>query len=521
MTKSVLRPASRLLLALLVLSGPGGCKGSNLSFPVQNISGTTGPSLITVSGTAFDGPVTGGTVAISQYQADGSQIPLGSTATDRNGNFTTTTLVDTGGGPVLFTMDSGQTTDLSSGAAITFSSGESLATLLPASDLTRAPAVLTPFSTLETAQAQTLILQGESPVTALGTARSAWNQFLGFDPAEIPPSDLTAGPASANASGIYGLLMAGLSELTNHIGSTQSLAPGTANPMGLLPLLVKDMGDGVLNGITPGNPTPLVYYGYTLSPETLRKDLTAEALIFLWSAQNQSGLTPALTDGILNGIALNTGPLFPSRPTPAVPDPGTPAITIVNPVSGLFYNGTITVQASATDSLGIAQMVLTGQNIVIPGGSVSGNPLFASIDTTQSPSGPASLSVVATDYAGTTRTESVGFTIDNTPPTLGGLSPANGAILSECTGGTAVVTVTGTLTDTLSGPEGVKVTETSPQTLIIGVTYTPQTSTTGQFQFSFSVPANGCRDNPVSLTITGYDNLQNSITLPYALTVIN
>jgi len=519
----ILRPLRLPLLLASVALSLSGCKGTTLDFPPQaGSSGVSGPSLVSLTGTAFDGPVTGGSVAIAQYQSDGSLLPLGTVSTDDHGNFSATTLIDTGGGPVLFTLTGGQTLDLATGATVTFTTGESLTALLPAGDIPRATAVLTPFSSLETAQAQTLVAGGSSPGDALTQARSDWNQFLGFDPAEIPPVDLTNTPASADSSGIYGLLLAGLSELTDHIGQSQGMAPGAANPMGLLTLLLQDLGDGVFNGLAPGSPTPLAYYGYTLSAETLRKDLTAEALIFLWTGQNQSGLTPLLTDGILNGIALNTGPLFPASPTPSVPDPGAPSVTVTNPVSGLFYNGTMTVQASATDSLGIAQMVMTGQNVVISGGSFSGNPIFASIDTTKSPSGPASLTATATDYAGNSRSQTVAFTIDNTPPTLSNLSPANGAVVAPgCTGNTVLVTVTGTLTDTLSGPSGVQVQEISPNSTTVSANYTAQTSTTGTFSFSFPVPANGCTNNPVSFTVTGYDNLHNSTVLPYSLTVTN
>ncbi len=511
----------RMFIAGSLLVSLGGCKGTSLTFP-QSPEGLNGPSLLTASGTAFDGPITGGSVAVGQYQPDGSLLPLGTVTTGPNGNFAITTHFDPSGGPVSFTLTGGSTIDTASGATVTFTTGESLTTLIPAADITRTTVVLTPFSSLEATQALTLMAQGSAPEAALTQARGDWNQFLGFDPAEVPPANLLSGPASANASGIYGLLLAGLSELTNHIGTTQHLAPGTANPMGLLSLLEEDEGDALFNGLAPGNPTPLTYYGYTLSPETLRQDVTAEALIFLWSGQNQSGLTPALTDGILNGIALNTGPLFPPSPSPSVPDPGTPTVAITNPASGLYYNGTITVTASATDSLGIAQMVMTGQNVVFPGGSVSGNPIITSLDTTKSPSGPASLSATATDYAGNSRTATVAFIIDNTPPVLSNLSPANGSVYAPgCTGTPLPVTVTGTLTDSLSGPEGVKATEVSPLSQNIGVTYSTINSTTGTFSFTFTVPANGCTSNPITITINGYDNLRNTTTLNYTLSVTN
>lgn len=519
-TTRPLKPQQWVLLGFALILSLGGCKGATLAF--QAPPETSGPTLMTVSGSAFDGPVTGGTISVGQFQSDGSFLPLGTVTTDRNGTFSVTTLFDLTGGPVGFTLSGGQTIDLASGTTVSFATGESLEALVPAADLARTTVILTPFSSLEATEVQTLIAGGSAPESALKTARSAWNQFLGFDPAEVPPADLSSGPASANSSGIYGLLLAGLSELSDHIGSTQHLAPGTANPMGLLSLLEEDEGDGLFNGRTPGNPSPLAYYGYALSPETLRQDLTAEALIFLWTSQNQSGLSPLQTDGILNAIALNTGPLFPPSPAPSLPDAGRPQVTITNPQSGQYYNGTITVSASATDSLGIGELLMTGENLLLPGGSLQGNPIITPLDTTKSPSGPATLTATATDYAGNTQSATVAFTIDNTPPTLTNLSPANGAVYTPgCTGSDLPVTVTGTLTDTLSGPSVVQVQETAPTPSTIGTTYSPVNSTTGTFSFTFSVLSNGCTANSYAFTINGYDKLYNATTLAYTLSVTN
>lgn len=511
------------LFSILLFASLGGCKGGSLSFPGSvdpGLSATSGPSLLTASGVAVDGPIVGGTVTVGQYQADGSLLPLGTTTTGRKGGFQITSLFDLSGGPISFTMTGGSNIDTASGATVSTPTGTSLVALIPAGDLTHATIVLTPFSSLEATEAQSLASQGKSMDSALAKARTDWNGFLGFDPAEVPPSDLTQGPASANASGIYGLLLAGLSEFTNHIGQSLSLAPGTANPLGLLPLLEQDLGDGVFNGLAPGNPTPLTYYGYTLSPETLRQEVTAEALIFLWGGQNQSGLTPTNTDGILNGIAMNTGPLFPPSPSPSLPDPGTPQVTLSNPLPGIFVNKTIVVSASATDSLGIATLVVDGQSIVLPGGSLVGNPVLASIDTTLSPSGPASLTATATDYAGNTRSATTLFTIDNVPPTLTGLSPQNGGLYAPgCTGNPVTLTVTGTLSDSLSGPSGVQIQETSPTNTGVGATYTSVSATSGSFSFSVLVPANGCHTKTYAFTINGFDNIRNETVLNYTVGV--
>ncbi len=510
------------LLSIIALVSLGGCKGGVLGFPGTANESLSGPSLYSVSGIAMDGPISGGSVAVAQYQSNGSLIPLGTVTTGRDGSFQITSLFDLSGGPVSFTLTGGSNIDISSGATVTTPTGVSLTSLIPASDLTHTTVVLTPFSSLEATEAQALMTnQGISMDQALNKARTDWNGFLGFEPAEVPPSNLSS-PASANASGIYGLLLAGLSQFTNHIGQTKSLAPGTANPLGLLPLLEQDLADGVFNGLAPGNTTPLTYYGYTLSPETLRQEVTAEALVFLWSGANQSGLTPLTTDGILNGVAMNTGPLFPPSPSPVLPDPGTPQVTISSPTSGIFVNKTISVTASATDSLGIATLVVQGSSIVLPGGELTGNPVITEIDTTQSPSGPASLSATATDYAGNTRTTTTLFTIDNIPPTITGLSPANGGLYSPgCSGNPVTVTVTGTLQDNLSGPSSVQIQETSPTNTGISALYTQVNATTATFSFTFVAQPNNCKTANFVFTITGYDAIYNETVLNYTLGVTN
>ena len=511
------------LLPLVALAALGGCKGGILAFPGTANESLSGPSLYSVSGVAIDGPISGGSVAVAQYQSDGSVVPLGTVTTGRDGAFQITSLFDLSGGPVSFTLTGGSNIDIASGATVNTPTGVSLTTLIPASDLTHSTVVLTPFASLEATEAQALASsQGLSMDQALSKARTDWNGFLGFDPAEVPPSNLASGPASANASGIYGLLLAGLSQFTNHIGQTQSLAPGTANPLGILPLLEQDLQDGVFNGLAPGNPTPLTYYGYTLSGETLRQEVTAEALVFLWSGQNQSGLTPMTTDGILNGVAMNTGPLFPPSPSPALPDPGTPSVTISSPTSGIFVNKSISVTASATDSLGIATLIVSGNGLVLPGGTLSGNPIITEVDTTQSPSGPASITATATDFAGNTQTTTTLFTIDNVAPTISGLSPANGGIYAPgCTGNPVNVTVTGTLQDNLSGPSGVLIQETSPTITGVSNLYTTVNSSTATFSFTFVAPPNSCKTATFAFNINGFDKVGNQTTLSYTLGVTN
>ena len=159
------------LLSIIALVSLGGCKGGVLGFPGTANESLSGPSLYSVSGIAMDGPISGGSVAVAQYQSNGSLIPLGTVTTGRDGSFQITSLFDLSGGPVSFTLTGGSNIDISSGATVTTPTGVSLTSLIPASDLTHTTVVLTPFSSLEATEAQALMTnQGISMDQALSKA---------------------------------------------------------------------------------------------------------------------------------------------------------------------------------------------------------------------------------------------------------------------------------------------------------------------------------------------------------------
>ena len=179
--------------------------------------------------------------------------------------------------------------------------------------------------------------------------------------------------------------------------------------------------------------------------------------------------------------------------------------------------------ASASDDLGIGSFLTTSPNLPLPGGSLDQNPLTTSFDTASVADGSYNLVFTATDYAGHTASKDVQFSVDNTPPTISNLSPANTQTLTFCSGITESVTVTGTLTDMGSGPNFVSVEETIPSATQMTASFTLSATnpTQGTFQFTFTVPENGCKAVPYAFTLTGYDNLLNSSILSYSLTIEN
>ena len=493
-----------------------GCQGDSLNFPPAGQANTS-----SITGVAFDGPVLQGSVILEAYPPGSGAIASGTTGAKGDFSFTAP-LLDSQGLYVV-TVTSGKTLDLATGITLTFSQGDQLDAIATGAELSQGGISITPFTTLEAALTEHYISQGMSSADAIRQSADLWTGYLGFDPLTTAVADPTQGPSQANTAGLYGIALAGLSQMAFGIGQSQSLSPGTANTLGLLSLLESDLSDGILNGLPQGSTTPLSYYGYTLTSDTLRKNLAAGILEFLWNSLNKSGLTPLTVDGFANSLALNTSALFSETPGAVAPDPGAPSVLVVTPVAGQFYKGTITIMASASDDLGIGSFVTSSPNLPLPGGSIDQNPLTTSYNTGTVADGSYDLLFTATDYAGHITSKDVQFSVDNTPPTISGLSPSNGQNILFCQGTTASVTVTGTLTDTGSGPNFVTVNEKSPTltTLTSQFALSTSTPTEGSFQFTFSAPASGCKAVPYTFSLTGYDNLFNSSTISYSLTVQN
>jgi hypothetical protein len=514
---SRIRPASLSLFTGMILFTIGavlsGCQGNTLSFSQDNTASV-------VTGTAFDGPVEGATVTLETFPP-GSGV-LGTATTDQHGSFTLATGALDPNGIYLLTVANGQTLDLATGVRITFGQGDYLWAIGKGSDFVSGMLSITPFTTMESTLALTFTGTGASPAHSFSQAESLWSGYLGFDPLKTAVADPTAGPGSVTPGGLYGLYLAGFSQLAANIGSAQNLAAGSANTLGLLAQIDSDLSDGVLNGKASGSTAALSYYGYTLSGDTLRKDLSAAVLEFLWNARNQTGLTPTQVAGSANALALNTSTLFPSGTPSSAPDPGTPSLLIQSPQPNLYYNGSLLVSGSASDDLGVGSLVLSSPDLSLPGGILAGNPILTQIDTTAYSDGAYDLLFTATDYAGNVATQSVPFEIDNTPPTISDLAPAPNAGLTFCTGTSEPVTVTGTLTDSGSGPKTIQVKELTPQSLTLTPLLSFLSGTQKSFQFSFLVPSTGgCHQTTFTFAITGYDNLFNSEPLSYTLTIQN
>jgi hypothetical protein len=116
-------------------------------------------------------------------------------------------------------------------------------------------------------------------------------------------------------------------------------------------------------------------------------------------------------------------------------DRTTPTVTITSPGSGAVVSGTVAVQVTATDNVGVSSVVLTADGSVV--GTKSAAPFSFSWNTTGLSNGTHTLTATATDAAGNSKahTIQVGYNTpagtDITPPSVSITSPVNGSSVSS------------------------------------------------------------------------------------------
>jgi hypothetical protein len=124
-----------------------------------------------------------------------------------------------------------------------------------------------------------------------------------------------------------------------------------------------------------------------------------------------------------------------------VADTTPPTVSITSPASGATVSGMITVEATASDNLGVVGVQFKYNGISF-GPEMTTAPYSVTGDTTAAPNGSYTLTAVARDAAGNLTTSApVTVTVDNTAPTVSITSPASGATVS------GMITVTASASD--------------------------------------------------------------------------
>ena len=150
--------------------------------------------------------------------------------------------------------------------------------------------------------------------------------------------------------------------------------------------------------------------------------------------------TTTLTNGThtLSAVARDAaGNTRTSANVSVTVDNALPTVSLTAPAAGALVAGTISLTATATDNAGVqdVQFRVDGANV---GAADTSSPYSLSLNTTTLSNGTHTLSAVARDTAGNTRTSSnVSITVDNQLPAVAITAPANGATISGTTTVTA------------------------------------------------------------------------------------
>ena len=138
--------------------------------------------------------------------------------------------------------------------------------------------------------------------------------------------------------------------------------------------------------------------------------------------------------------AGNAGAASPQATAVVTADTTAPNVAISAPAAAARVAGTISVTATATDNVAVqnVQFRVDGANV---GAADTSSPYALSLNTTTLTNGTHTLSAVARDAAGNTRTSAnVTVTVDNALPTVSLTAPAAGALVA----GTISLTATAT-----------------------------------------------------------------------------
>lgn len=292
-----------------------------------------------------------------------------------------------------------------------------------------------------------------------------------------PPADVTAPVVSFTSPSSNGTTVSG----------ALSIAVTASDAVGISSVQFK-IGSTVL---AEDSDSP---YGLSLDTTAFTNGAYTLTAIALDAAGNQGMITR--TVNILNVVV-------------PPPDTSAPSLLITSPTSGATVGGTISIDATASDNVGVSSVQFKVGSTVIS--TDTSTPFSASLNTTSLSDGPLTITAVAADAVGNmttvTRTVNVSNVVvpppDITNPSAVFTAPASGA------------TVSGSLTISTNASDNIGVTSVQFKvgSIIIG------TDTTAPY--SATLDTTTLINGPVTLTAIATDAAGNQGSVTRSVTVSN
>jgi hypothetical protein len=263
----------------------------------------------TMSGTAFMGAMSSGTVTAHSV-SNGTMGPqIGMASLDASGKFTLP--LGAYSGPVMLQVTGGSFADEATGTPMTMQAGDVMTSCVPsfAAGSTTTGVQVTPLTSM--AQMRALYMPGGMTAANVGAANTAvGNYFMMGDILTTAPMDpATAGSGSAASQGQknYGMSIAAMSQYAKSIGMTVSSS-------GMVSAMMNDASDGTMNGMMGstsismgGMGGGMMGGGTMMQAGAGTTGLSTAMGTFIGSAMNHSGVSAADMQALMTKLATSNG----------------------------------------------------------------------------------------------------------------------------------------------------------------------------------------------------------------------
>ncbi len=279
--------------------------GSNGQLP--GAGGTVSPHG-TVSGTAFAGAMSSGTVTAYSV-ANGTMGPMiGASTVDATGNFSIP--LGAYAGTVMLQVTGGTFMDAASGTTMTMQPGDVMTSCVPAmtAGSSTSGVQVTPLTSMAQMMAQ-YMPGGMTAANAAAANTAVGNYFMAGDILMTPPMDpsmMGSASRATQAQKNHGMSIAAMSQYAKTIGMTMSSS-------GMVTAMMKDASDGTMNGMMGGTSISMGGMGGGMMGGTMMQSsagttgLATAMTTFVGSPMNRSGATMNDVQTLVNALTASTG----------------------------------------------------------------------------------------------------------------------------------------------------------------------------------------------------------------------
>jgi hypothetical protein len=303
MNRSGVTPADMQPLAAQLAGATGQLPGAG---------GTATPQG-SVSGTAFMGNMSSGTVTAYAVTNGAMGAPIASTSVDASGSFTLP--LGAYAGTLMLQVAGGSFADEATGTTMTMQPGDVLTACVPslAAGATTTGVQVTPLTAMAQARAQ-YMAGGMTPANVTAANGSVGSYFMVGDILGTHPMDPAVAGSGAGASPdarYHGMAIAAMSRYAEAMGMT-------ASSSGMVTAMMQDASDGIMNGMMGSTSVAMtgmggmgggMMGGTMMQPGAGTTGLASAMTAFVGSTENRSGLGATEVQPLVTRLSTSSGAL--------------------------------------------------------------------------------------------------------------------------------------------------------------------------------------------------------------------